>query len=57
MSLFQYLELQAVEPDDDTSELDYFERNDIALYEQTDGDDLADSWSVIMQQQGEDPDS
>ncbi len=52
MSLFNYLQLQEVEPDDETSELDYFERDEITLDDSIDGDSLEQSWGAILQ--GED---
>lgn len=40
MSLFTHLELQPVEPDDASSTLDYYERDEINLMEEVDVDRL-----------------
>jgi hypothetical protein len=49
MSLFQYLQLQAVEPEDDDSALDYFERDEMSLDDTIDGDALDASWAKIIE--------
>lgn len=49
MSLFPFLQLQPVEPDDDASDLDYFERDEMTLDDTIDGDALDRSWSSILQ--------
>lgn len=50
MSLFKYLELQVIDPQEDgsISELDYYSQDDIIdLNNDEDGDSLAASWSAI----------
>jgi hypothetical protein len=49
MSLFQFLQLQEVEPEDADSSLDYFHRDEITLDDVIDGDALDKSWSTILQ--------
>lgn len=49
MSLFNYLQLQEVEPDDAASELDYFEPDEITLDDAIDGESLDRSWGAILQ--------
>lgn len=49
MSLFQYLQLQEVEPEDASSPLDYFNRDEITLEDSIDGDNLDRSWGAILQ--------
>lgn len=48
MSLFNYLQLQEVEPEDANSTLDYFERDEMSLDDTIDGDALDQSWSAIL---------
>lgn len=48
MSLFNYLHLQEVEPEDVNSELDDFNHDEITLEESIDGAALDRSWSVII---------
>lgn len=51
MSLFQYLELQPIDPQEDgsISELDHYSQDElIDLTRDEDGDSLADSWGAIM---------
>lgn len=57
MSLFQYLQLQEVEPEDANSALDYFERDEMSLDDTIDGDALDASWSRIIESSGNDGDS
>ncbi|HMS93186.1 MAG TPA: hypothetical protein PKD28_02240 [Candidatus Saccharibacteria bacterium] len=57
MSLFQYLQLQAVEPEDDNSTLDYFERDEMSLDDTIDGDALDASWSRIIESNDNDGDA
>ena len=54
MSLFQFLQLQAVEPEDGSSELDFFDHDEISLDDTIDGDILDRSWNSILQ--NSDPD-
>ena len=49
MSLFQYLQLQEVEPEDANSALDYFERDEMNLDDAIDGDALDASWASIVE--------
>lgn len=49
MSLFQYLQLQEVEPEDADSALDSFNRDEITLDDTIDGDALDRSWSAIVE--------
>ncbi|GEM_PF-3628028 len=53
MSLFQFLQLQEVEPEDATSELDVFNHVEITLDDTIDGDALDRSWSSILQSREE----
>jgi hypothetical protein len=50
MSLFQYLALQEVEPDNPDSELDLFERDDeMTLDDTIDGEALDRRWTAIVE--------
>ena len=49
MSVFHYLQLQEVEPEDANSALDYFERDEMSLDDTIDGDALDASWSRIIE--------
>ena len=48
MSLFNYLQLQEVEPEDANSPLDYFNRDEITLDDTIDADRLDQSWGAIL---------
>lgn len=48
MSLFKFLQLQSLEPENANSDLDYFEEDSITLEDTIDGDALANSWSTIV---------
>ena len=49
MSVFHYLQLQEVEPEDANSALDYFERDEMNLDDAIDGDALDASWASIVE--------
>lgn len=49
MSLFPFLQLQPVEPEDANSALDYFERDEMSLDDTIDGDALDASWAQIIE--------
>lgn len=49
MSLFPFLQLQPVEPEDADSALDYFERDEMSLDDTIDGDALDASWARIVE--------
>ena len=49
MSVFHYLQLQEVEPEDANSALDYFERDEMSLDDTIDGDSLDASWARIVE--------
>ena len=49
MSVFHYLQLQEVEPEDANSALDYFERDEMNLDDAIDGDALDASWAKIVE--------
>ena len=49
MSVFHYLQLQEVEPEDANSALDYFERDEMSLDDTIDGDSLDESWARIVE--------
>ena len=49
MSLFHYLQLQEVEPEDADSTLDYFERDEMSLDDTIDGAALDASWAKIVE--------
>lgn len=53
MTLYKYLQLQEVEPENASSELDYFEEDYISLYDQPAADDLIRSWDAILRQSQE----
>ena len=55
MSLFPFLQLQPVEPDDTHSRLDEFERDEITLDDSIDGEALERSWSGIVKDIESDP--
>lgn len=55
MSLFQFLALQPVEPDDDSSDLDYFEKDEMSLDDTIDGVALDAAWSHIVEGVASDP--
>ncbi len=55
MSLFPFLQLQPVEPDDADSRLDEFERDEITLDDSIDGEALERSWSGIVEDIEADP--
>lgn len=48
MSLFNYLQLQEVEPEDANSPLDYFNRDEITLEDSIDGSQLDQAWVAIL---------
>ncbi len=55
MSLFPFLTLQPVEPDDATSDLDSFEKDEMTLDDTIDGDALDASWAKIVEGTHTDP--
>ncbi len=55
MSLFHYLQLQEVEPEDADSTLDYFERDEMSLDDTIDGEALDASWGKIVESAQHDP--
>lgn len=55
MSLFNYLQLQEVEPEDADSVLDYFERDEMTLDDTIDGEALDASWASIVESAQHDP--
>lgn len=48
MSLFKYLQMQEVEPEDANSPLDYFRHEQITLEDTIDGERLDQMWSSII---------
>lgn len=52
MTLFSYLQLQEVEPEDAASPLDVCEEDVITLDDNIDGDALDASWRTIMKSEG-----
>lgn len=55
MSLFPFLQLQELEPEDADSPLDYFEVDRIVLEDSIDGDALDKSWSGMVAEAQSDP--
>ena len=56
--LLQYLQLQPVEPDDDSSPLDDYQHDDmIDLTQDVDANELVDSWDHIVQDIELDPEN
>ena len=49
MSVFHYLQLQEVEPEDANSALDFYETSEMSLEDTIDGDALDASWSRIIE--------
>ena len=55
MSLFNYLQLQEVEPEDANSPLDFFNHDEITLEDSIDGSQLDQAWVAILR--GDDSES
>ena len=55
MSLFPFLQLQTVDPDDDQSDLDKFEKDEISLDDSIDATALDESWGEIVHDIESDP--
>ena len=55
MSLFNFLELQPVEPDNESSSLDYFERDEIRLEEDIDAEQLGQFLGEAVEDMHQDP--
>ncbi len=55
MSLFKYLQLQEVEPEDANSPLDFFNHDEITLEDSIDGSQLDQAWVAILR--GDDSES
>lgn len=55
MSLFPFLQLQTVDPDDDQSDLDKFQKDEISLDDSIDATALDKSWSEIVRDIESDP--
>lgn len=55
MSLFPFLQLQTVDPDDDQSDLDKFEKDEISLDDSIDANALEASWGEIVEDIESDP--